>query len=167
MQNTTQEEHKLELATALLNSGRNIRIKALGTRMLPTIWPSDILLIESTLYDELIRGDVVLVKRENSILIHRLVKRSGLQWITRGDAMPQDDPPVASVAVLGRVSEIQRRRRVVVPKRRILPLQRVLAWVLCHSRICRTVALLAHSARDRSSQQIGEIPLAHGSPQTN
>jgi hypothetical protein len=156
----TLEEHKLELATSLLRSGGRIRIKALGTSMLPSIWPGDTLLIESTLTDELTRGDVVLVKREKRILIHRLVNRSGPRWTTRGDAMPQNDPAVAAADILGRVSAIQRGGHVITPKGRVPLLQRMLAWVLCYSQNCRRVALHIHSVRcDRSAHRTFAVAL--------
>ena len=164
----TLEEHKLELAAELLRSGGSIRVRAFGTSMLPTIWPGDILQIESKACDESALGDVILVKRERSILIHRLVNKDGKQWITRGDAMPQNDPPVAPADVLGRVSRIRRRNWVLQASGRIQPLERALAWLICHSQTCRKIALLIHSVQmDRSSRQIDEIPFAHGSPQTH
>lgn len=161
-----REEHKLELATSVLRSGGRIRIKALGTSMLPSIWPGDILLIESTLTDEFTHGDVVLVKREKSILIHRLVNKNGPQWITRGDAMPQNDPPASPADILGKVSEIRCGARVITPKGPVPLLQRMLAWMLCHSQICRRVALHIHSVwRDRSAYQTFAVPLDQSSSQ--
>jgi signal peptidase I len=166
MPGATVEEHKIELAAEVLRSGGTIRIRAFGTSMLPTIWPGDILQIESKPWHEFEAGDVVLVKREKNILIHRLVSNDGLQWTTRGDAMPQDDPPVASADVLGRVAQIQRRNCVMEPKRRLMPVQRVLGWMLCHSHVCRGIGLCVHSLWDeRGSHEIEEMSLG-SSPTT-
>lgn len=157
---TAVDEYKIELAAEILRSGGTIRIRALGTSMLPTIWPGDILQIESKPWDELAVGDVVLVKREKRVLIHRLVKNDGPYCITRGDAMPQDDPPVAAADVLGRVTKIERCNRAREPKKRVLPVQRVLAWALCRWQICRNVALRAHAVRcERGLHQTAKMLL--------
>lgn len=163
---TAVDEYKIELAAEILRSGGSIRIRAMGTSMLPTIWPGDVLQIESKPRAELAIGDVVLVKREKSVVIHRLVKSGGPQWITRGDAMPQDDPPVAASDVLGRVSQVERCNRATEPKKRVLPVQRVLAWVLCRWQTCRNVALRTHALRrERSLRQAETMTLGRGRSQ--
>jgi signal peptidase I len=166
IESATLEGHKLELAAMLLRSGGGIRVRAFGTSMLPTIWPGDILLIQSTFPDELAPGDVVLVKGEKSILIHRLVKSNGPDWITRGDAMTHNDPAVAPADVLGRVSRIHRGNSLLPARRQIRRLQRVLGWMLCHSQICRRVALHIHSVWcDPGAHQTFAVPLdQRGSP---
>jgi hypothetical protein len=111
---------------------------------------------------------VVLVKREKRILVHRLANKNGPYWITRGDAMPQNDPAVASADILGRVSAIQRGRHVITPKGRVPLLQRMLSWILCYSQICRRVALHIHAVWcDRSDHQTFAAPLDQRSSQTN
>ncbi|HYA23685.1 MAG TPA: hypothetical protein VEF05_05965, partial [Terriglobales bacterium] len=128
----------------------------------------DILQIASTPSDELAVGDVVLVKREKSIVIHRLMNNGGPQWVTRGDAMPQDDPPVTAADVLGRVAQIERCTRATEPKGRVLPVQRVLAWVLCRWQNCRNVALRAHASRcERASHQTAKMSLGWGRSQAH
>jgi signal peptidase I len=166
---TAIDEYKIELAAEILRSGGRIQIKALGTSMLPTIWPGDILQIESKPWDELAVGDVVLVKREKSVLIHRLMKNGGPQWVTRGDAMPQDDPAVAVGDVLGRVAQIERCSRATEPRRSVLPVQRVFAWVLCRWHIFRGLALRAHALRcERGLHQIAKTSLGRrGGSQAN
>jgi Peptidase S24-like len=162
------EEHKIDLAAQLLRSGDRIRIRALGTSMLPTIWPGDILHIESTPQNELAVGDVVLVKRESKIVIHRLVSNEGQQWVTRGDAVPQDDPPVADAELLGRVTQIDRGSRSLAPRKRVLWFQRVLAWVLCRWDTCRNLALIAHAAQcERSLHEVEKISLGEGRSQAS
>lgn len=164
----TLEEHKIELAAQLLRSGGRIRIRALGTSMLPTIFPGDILQIESAPRNELAVGDVVLVKRDKRIVIHRLVNNEGRQWVTRGDAVPQDDPPVADVEFLGRVTQIERRSRSLEPTSRLLWFQRVCAWGLCRWQNCRNVALRAHSWwGQRSLDPAEKISLEQGRSQAS
>jgi Peptidase S24-like len=141
----TREKQKLELAKTLLRAGSTIRIRAFGTSMLPTIWPGDVLVIESASLDRLECGDVVLVNRENGVRVHRLLDKQGAHWITRGDGMAQDDPPMEPDQILGRVLEIRRRKRVLVPRRQVQLVDRLQIWLLSRSQTCCKIALLAHS----------------------
>jgi hypothetical protein len=118
--------------------------------MLPSVWPGDLLTIQSAAHDEVVPGDIVLVLRDNRFVIHRLVGRQRFEdcflWITRGDAMPQDDPPVAAFELLGRVAGIRRANRSFVPNCRVSPLQSALATALCHSDRFRVLAVRIHAA---------------------
>jgi len=141
----TDELQKIELAAMLLRSGSAVRIRAFGTSMLPTIWPGDVLLIERRALDQLKCGDLVLVKQEEGIRVHRLLSNSGAHWMTRGDAMPQDDPPLRPTEILGRVAEIRGPKRVLTPSRQVRLMDRMVARLLCQWGPCRRLALLTHS----------------------
>jgi hypothetical protein len=138
-------DHKLDLAVEVLRSGGAIRLQALGTSMLPTIWPGDVLTIENKAGEESIPGDIVLVARDQRFFIHRLIEKRHSQCVTRGDSMPQNDAPIAEAEVLGRVSAIHRRSGDVVPNPRVSLLAHSLAWMLSHSDSFRNVALRIRS----------------------
>jgi Peptidase S24-like len=141
---------QLNLAAQVLASGGTVRLCVRGNSMLPSLWPGDILTIESACPAPVI-GDIVLVLHNHRPLIHRLLKKQDFdgrhQWVTRGDAVPRSDPPVESSALLGRVSAIERNRRVIVPRGRLSSATRLLAWVLCHWDRFRSVCLRMHSFR--------------------
>ena len=137
-------QQKLALCSAALRSGETIRIRAFGASMLPTIWPGDVLVIAGASSEEFVCGDIVLAKRE-SLVIHRLMKRTVEHCVLRGDAMAQNDAPFSPADVLGKVVEIRRGGCVVVPQQGIQPLWRALAFLLCHSWVCRTIALRVHA----------------------
>lgn len=145
------EDAKLALAAEALRGHGTARLKAWGTSMLPSVWPGDLLTIQSIAPDEVAPGEIVLVLRNNRFLVHRLVeKRQGqdsVSWITRGDAMPDNDPPAAAPELLGRVAGIRRGTRSFVPSRRMSPLHSVLAWVLCRCGRFRSLAVNIHAAR--------------------
>jgi len=150
----------LDLAAEILASGGKVRMRALGTSMLPALWPGDIVTIEGTSCHAAVPGDIVLVLRKQHPFIHRLEKRCDdggrLQWITRGDAVPQNDPPVAASELLGRVSCIQRNHRILVPRRRLSLAARLLAWMFCHWDRFRSVCLRLHSYRQNPDRQVRE-----------
>jgi hypothetical protein len=144
-----RETYQLDLAAEVLSSNGTIRLRALGTSMLPSIWPGDVLSIESNLAEQIVPGDLVLVARDGRFVVHRLVERRSSQWITRGDAMPQNDPPVADGQLLGKVFTIHRLRRAVVPNPRVAPLVRTVAWILRDWGLFRNIALRIHAFLQR------------------
>jgi signal peptidase I len=145
-----REDPKLGLVAEMLRGRGTVRLKAWGVSMLPSLWPGDLLTIQSATHDEVVPGDIVLVMRDNRFRVHRLAERQQDQdyvsWITRGDAMPHNDPPVAASELLGRVSGVRRANRSFVPSRRLSPLQSALAWMLCRSNLFRNLTLRIHAA---------------------
>jgi hypothetical protein len=139
-----REDHKLDLAAEVLRSGGVIRLQALGTSMLPSIWPGDVLCIENNSGEATVPGDIVLVARDCRFFIHRLIEKRDAQCVTRGDSLPRNDTPVAEDQVLGKVSAIHRTSGIVIPKRRVSPLVLMLASMLCHWDQFRNIALRTH-----------------------
>jgi len=150
----------LGLAAEILSLGGEIRLRALGSSMLPSVWPGDILTIEGTSCHVTVPGDIVLVLRDQRPFIHRVEEKrvcnGHLQWITRGDAVPESDPPVATSELLGKVSCIQRNHRIFVPRRQVSTAARLLAWMLCHWHRFRSVCLRLHSFLQSPDRQATE-----------
>jgi|SRR5580700_712581 hypothetical protein len=146
-----REDPKLGLAAEMLRRGGSVRLTARGTSMLPSLWPGDLLTIQSVTRNEVVPGDIVLVLRDNLFFIHRLVEwtrsQGCLLWITRGDAMPRNDPPAGASNLLGRVVFIRRGSRSFAPSRRVTLPRSVLAWSLCRWDRFRGLALRVHAAR--------------------
>ena len=136
----TREDGKLSLACDILRSGGSLRLQALGTSMLPRIWPGDVLTLKSISEDDITVGDVVLFVRAGRFFVHRVVRKEGSGWITRGDAVPQNDPPVEQTELLATVTSIQRDGHVITPRRPNFA-ERLLARLLCHSDFCRNLLL--------------------------
>ena len=138
-------DYKLELATEVLRSGGAIRLQALGTSMLPSVWPGDVLSIAPAPGKDIVPGDIVLVARDGRFFIHRLIQKDETHWITRGDSLAQNDPPLAEAQVLGKVSLIHRTTGDIVPKPRLSVLGRALAWMVCRWDLFRNLSLRIHS----------------------
>lgn len=146
---------KIDLAAELLRRQSTVRLKAWGTSMLPSVWPGDLLTIQSAACDEVVAGDIILVVRARRFFVHRLVGwrlgQGSLLWVTRGDAMPYDDPPAAASELLGRVTKIRRGNHSFVPSRRVSILHSALAWMLCRWDRFRSLALRIHGAYPQAS----------------
>jgi len=152
----------LLLAAEILRGGGTVHVKAWGNSMLPTLWPGDLLTIQRAAFEELLAGDIVLVLRNGRFFIHRFVEKQEVQdrlsVVTRGDAMPDSDPPASASQLLGRVAVVRRAERIFVPARRVSPFHSALAWALCHSDRIRTLTLRMHEARRRLA---GEFSRSH------
>ena len=154
---------QLELAATLLRSGSTIKLRALGASMLPALWPGDLLTINAVPVTAIRRGDIVLSVRNGRFCIHRLTQLGdaiGVDWITRGDALPDPDPAMPATAILGRVSGLTRGRRVMVP-RKLTVFGRMFAWILSRSDLFCKLILRVGSLRLRSWTQHGTAAAPH------
>jgi hypothetical protein len=142
------EHCKVELAESALRNGNRLRLRALGSSMLPSLWPGNEITIEKIAGRDMVPGDVVLVRNDDRFLVHRLIAilpdAAPCRFITRGDSLPQSDPPAAEHQLLGRVLEVRRGNRRFVPARRLSQNARLFAWLLCRSDTLRRLTLRAH-----------------------
>jgi len=152
-----REDQKLNLTIETLRRRGEVRLRARGMSMLPSLWPGDLLTIQAVGQEEVIAGDIVLVLREKRCFVHRLVERqvfeNGVFLITCGDAMPQADPPT-SAGLLGRVIGVQRGKRSFVPSSRLSLVHSAAAWILRRSARCRSLVMRFHAARLRGFELI-------------
>lgn len=101
-----------ELVLEALRQTGSVSIRAMGTSMLPGIWPGDLLRIERADATRIAKGEVVLFERGERLFVHRVRDiRNGsgaVVFTTRGDSLPHVDPPFDQSALLGRVTKITR-----------------------------------------------------------
>lgn len=101
----------LRIADALKRRGR-ISLRVHGTSMLPWVRPGDIALIRLISSENVRCGDVVLFRREEHLLVHRIVEKRGsidaAELFSKGDAHPASDGVVGEQELLGRVVRIYR-----------------------------------------------------------
>jgi len=137
----------------MLQSRGWLRLRATGASMLPTLWPGDLLTIQSLSLEQVEPGDIVLWTRGGRFFVHRVMRKltagAASLMVTRGDSMPQEDQPAGPEELLGKVIEVGRYRSRTVPGRRLSLLHHVLARVLCRSALCQQLALRLHARRER------------------
>jgi len=97
-----------DMSLTLLAEGKTIRIKASGYSMYPAIKPGSLLLIEPlSKKGRPVPGEIVAIKRENGLVVHRVTKmttKNGMTWyIARGDSNPRSDHPVTIDKIAGRI----------------------------------------------------------------
>lgn len=77
--------------------------------MSPSIRSGDIVEV-GPVTDEITLGDIILYRsRENTAVVHRVVKRDSRNILTRGDSSLDLDMPIINEQVLGKVVEIEKR----------------------------------------------------------
>jgi signal peptidase I len=97
-----------DMGSALLSEGKTIRIKAHGYSMYPAIKPGSLILIEPLRQKgNPVVGEIIAIKRENGLVVHRLIKiviKDGVRtYIARGDSNAYADPPIPVERISGRV----------------------------------------------------------------
>jgi signal peptidase I len=148
------------LAGDVVRTFGEIQLRVTGSSMLPTLWPGDLVRIESRQFARLAPGEVVFYLREGRLYLHRLVAKREIGrdplLITRGDAMPADDPPVPRSALLGVATAVRRHGQwVQLPSTRSL-----LGRMVASSGLMQRLLLRFHLWRERRA----EASLAQGLP---
>lgn len=119
--------------------------------MLPTLWPGDLLTVQSLPAEEVEPGEIVLYMRYDRFFVHRIVSkdpnRDDASLVTRGDCMPGDDLPIGRNELLGKVTEVQRLGSIFLPARKLSLSRRLLAYLFCHWSLFRRVGLRLWSYR--------------------
>jgi len=95
------------LALELAESGSDtFSLTVNGTSMRPALRPGDRIVVQKTPVEQLQVGDLVVFRRENVVITHRLLRGKDDQLLTKGDNMRLLDPPVRAEAVLGRADQL-------------------------------------------------------------
>ena len=102
-----------ELAAETIRSFGKLRIRAIGSSMLPSIRPGDILQIHKCVTEDAKLGDIVLFTRHGRLFAHRVLARSNVGLVTQGDAVAVPDPSVSASELLGKVTHVLRRGKPI------------------------------------------------------
>jgi signal peptidase I len=97
-----------DMSLRLLSEGKTIRIKAHGYSMYPCIKPGSLILIEPLKVKGMpVPGEIIALKREAGMIVHRLIriiKKDGVTfYIARGDSNAYADKPVKIDKIAGRI----------------------------------------------------------------
>lgn len=143
-----QGEFKLDLVMKALRRRGRVQLRVWGVSMLPSLWPGDLLTLQTATPEDVIPGDIGLVVRNKRCFIHRVVAKQigedSISFVTRGDAMPDNDP-IAAAEFLGLVTAVRRADRTFVPARRLSLARSVVGWILCRSYHLRFLSLRLHA----------------------
>jgi signal peptidase len=102
---------KCQLFIQALRSYGCASLRVTGTSMWPALWPGDTVEIRTAPLNEIKIGDLAVFTRDDRIFIHRVIRNTtggAAILVTRGDALPVEDPPVRESELLGVASVIER-----------------------------------------------------------
>lgn len=146
-----RERDKCNLAAEVLRSFGQVRLKVVGTSMLPTLWTGDLLTIHREDFERVQAGDLVLYARNHRFFVHRVQVASGHNksqaLITRGDALEHADPPIFPAEFLGKVVAIERNGRPVGVHGPFPRWRKLLGLALSSSGLLRRVASRVQAPR--------------------
>jgi len=166
----TREACKLELAAEILREFSEVRFVALGTSMLPAIYPGDCLTANSFGAAAPRCGDIVLRRRANEFRVHRIVAildgGSATSFVLRGDALLEGDPPVPARELLGRVTSIERRGKPFDLNSADGIRRRLLRSVVRHSKVAAVLLLRWHAMQTRAFSHAESLPAGSAEART-
>ncbi len=106
---------RAELLADALRSGGVATLRVFGGSMWPWLRSGDVLSVRRKDPAHIHPGEIVLFLREGRLYAHRVIRRishSGRAvLITKGDALPRADAPLADDELLGRVFRVRRAER--------------------------------------------------------
>lgn len=91
------------LTSELIAGGFGLRFQAMGRSMLPTIQDGEIVHVKPVAGNMLRTGDIVLLRTGAEFKAHRIIRKRGECFITRGDAGIDTDGEIRRDQILGRV----------------------------------------------------------------
>lgn len=108
---TTRAYHKIARDLAWETSGvdRLIRLEVISRSMYPMLRPGDKVVVQEIQPEALRTGDLVVIRKQDEFITHRLVGRVSNSYITKGDGWRHLDPPVLEDSILGAVVIIKRK----------------------------------------------------------
>ena len=92
-----------QLAHELVAAGLSFRFQARGRSMLPTIGDGDILHVKRIDTATIRVGDIVLFKDTLGFKAHRVIRKRGSAFVTRGDAGIEADSTISGSRILGKI----------------------------------------------------------------
>jgi len=145
------------------HSRQVVRLRVHGESMLPTLWPGDVVEIESCSLEDIRPGEIVLARREGRLILHRLIAPCTANgFLLRGDSVPSPDALFPPDALLGRIARRRDEGRTVNgtglrPAFRAngfgVTWSRALGMLLGYCVMARRVALKLHHRRKASSSE--------------
>jgi hypothetical protein len=92
------------LTSELLAGGYGLRFQAVGRSMLPTIQDGEIVHVKPVATETLRSGDIVLLRTGEQFKAHRIIRKHGQFFVTRGDSGIDTDGEIRCDQILGRVT---------------------------------------------------------------
>lgn len=113
-----------QVCADLLREGHLVKFRAPGDSMYPTICDGDLITVAPINPSDVVMEDIILYRHQSGVVAHRVIDIEAHQpsvlspqhcFTLRGDAAINDDFPVHSNQILGKVVALERNGRLVDP----------------------------------------------------
>lgn len=91
-------------------------LKTVGQSMYPLLHSDDVVYFKKTSYKKIGINDLVVVKKNNHFLTHRVIYKTKKYLVTKGDNNLQSDGKIYSQNIMGKVYQIKRNGQVLDPE---------------------------------------------------
>ena len=92
----------------LLSRDGAVWVREASLSMSPLIRPGDEVCLVCLDKRRVARGSLIAYRREEGLVLHRVLARNGAGVVAKGDALASADPPVGWEEVVGRVTALRR-----------------------------------------------------------
>jgi signal peptidase I len=97
-----------DLACVEMGADGRLGLHVTSDSMAPLLRPGDMVMAQRVMPEALRRGDLIVVRRPDDLITHRLVAVEAQGCLTKGDNCHFADAPVPAQTILGRVVAIKR-----------------------------------------------------------
>ncbi len=104
----------------LIGKNRTIMIRAEGSSMRPHFVSGDIVSIKKWSFNRLQVNDIILFRKGKKNMVHRVIYKTQLYAVTKGDANRNADGKIRSSQILGKLIAIKRNGTIFDPQRSFL-----------------------------------------------
>jgi len=104
-----------KLITKIISKTKNFSLKSQGESMLPILRENDIIYFKKISFSEIKVNDLIIFKKKNQLITHRVIYKTKKYLITKGDNNPNSDGKIYPKQILGRVYQIKRNGQIFKP----------------------------------------------------
>jgi len=95
---------------------KTLPLKSTGQSMLPILRPNDIVYFKKTPFLKIKVNDLIIFKKKNQLITHRVIYKTKKYLITKGDNNPNSDGKIYPKQILGKVYQIKRNGQIFNPE---------------------------------------------------
>jgi len=95
---------------------KTIPLKSTGQSMLPILYENDIVYFKKIPFLKIKVNDLIIFKKKNQLITHRVIYKTKKYLITKGDNNPNSDGKIYPREILGKVYQIKRNGQIFKPE---------------------------------------------------
>jgi len=95
---------------------KKIPLKSAGQSMIPILQPNDIVYFKKIPFLKIKVNDLIVFKKKNQLITHRLIYKTKKYLIIKGDNNPNYDGKIYPKQILGKVYQIKRNGQIFKPE---------------------------------------------------